>query len=75
MNVIGNVWLGSLTFANSKLVTPPCTSRVGQHKQLVNSVCSHVNLVSVDLSDPVPDGWDSAAFCSNLLKASNGDMA
>ena len=31
--------------------------------------------MSVDLAEPVPDGWDSAAFCSNLLKASNGDMA
>ena len=46
-----------------------------QHKQLVESVCSHVSLVAADLSDPVPDGWDSVAFCSNLLKASNGDMA
>ena len=35
----------------------------------------HVSLMSVDLAEPVPDGWDSAAFCSNLLKASNGNMA
>ena len=46
-----------------------------QHQQLVESVVNHVSLVTADLSDPVPDGWDSAAFCSNLLHASNGDMA
>ena len=34
-----------------------------------------MSLLSVDLAEPVPDGWDSAAFCSNFLKASDGDMA
>ena len=46
-----------------------------QHKELVDSICNHVSIISVDLAEPVPDGWDSAAFCSNLLKASYGDMA
>ena len=31
--------------------------------------------MSVDLSEPVHDGWHSAAFCCNLLKASDGDLA
>ena len=46
-----------------------------QHKELVDSVCNHVSKMSVDLAEPVPDEWDSAAFCSNLLHAVSGDMA
>ena len=46
-----------------------------QHKTLVDTVYDNECLANSFKCNAIPNGWDSAAFCSNLLCASSGDLA
>ena len=46
-----------------------------QHDSLIQAVHLHESLAISAHYNPIPDGWDSDAYCSNLTKAVSGELA